>query len=220
MSELPLSSILEILKNPEIVKAVTDTAQSVTHDVMDASKSIIHDAADATKAVSHDLADVAKIESSNEKDIALKALDTKVALWQEQNRHEEFIISEQRKALEKFIDTNLQKLNSKIDFLRSQQQAFDDFYKQELTLLTEHITYLEGERAKTVGDKTQYIRLSDEITRLEDSKGEMKREYTKSSNRLTDAIKVLEVELQFSQPATQVEGMYLPHQQTALIGGF
>ncbi len=155
-----------------------------------------------------------------DKEITLKKTEILPEVWKEQNRHEEVMFSEQRKLLEKFIDASMQKFNSKVDSLKNQQQSFDEFYHKELDLLVAHIAQLEDERTDAAGDKAQYLRLSEEITKLEDAKLELKREYTKNSQYLTDAIKVLEVEMQFSQPMEQLGQVQLPYQKNMLLGEF
>ena len=150
-----------------------------------------------------------KFSLEAEKEVMLKKLEPEYlkhieAVNSEYNRHEEFIISEQRKLLEKMIDASMQQFNSKIDFLHSQQESFDEFYRKELELLASQIANLESERAKASNDKNLYMQLSEELEKLEDSKLAMKKEYTRASNRLTDAIKTMEVELQFSKPVGQI----------------
>lgn len=134
---------------------------------------------------------------------------TFLAAQSERNRHEEFIIREQRAILEKMIDAATHQFDSKIDFLRAQQQSLDELYKKDVSLITEHIHVLEAERAKNKDDIKIYMELSDEITKLEDNKLLMKKEYRTSTNKLTDTIKTLEIQMKYSQPALTQGGNLL-----------
>ncbi len=109
----------------------------------------------------------------------------------EQNRHEEFMLLQQKEMFEKMLEASTHRFDSKVDFIKNQQQSLDEFYKKDVDLLTEHIQVLEAERNKNMDNTKVYMRLSDDISKLEDSKLEMKREYRKASNQLTDTIKTL-----------------------------
>ena len=118
----------------------------------------------------------------------------------EQNRHEEFMLLQQKEMFEKMLEVANHQFDSKVDFIRSQQQSLDEFYKKDVSLITEHIQVLETERSKNMDNTKVYMRLSDDISKLEDSKMEMKREYRKASNQLTDTIKTLEIQMKYELP--------------------
>ena len=115
----------------------------------------------------------------------------------EQNRHEEFMLLQQKEIFEKMLEVANHQFDSKVDFIRSQQQNLDEFYKKDVALITEHIQVLEAERSKNMDNTKVYMRLSDDISKLEDSKMEMKREYRKATNQLTDTIKTLEIQMKY-----------------------
>ena len=119
----------------------------------------------------------------------------------EQNRHEEFMLLQQKEMFEKMLEVANHQFDSKVDFIRSQQQSLDEFYKKDVSLITEHIQVLETERSKNMDNTKVYMRLSDDISKLEDSKMEMKREYRKASNQLTDTIKTLEIQMKYELPS-------------------
>ena len=119
----------------------------------------------------------------------------------EQNRHEEFMLLQQKEMFEKMLEASTHRFDSKVDFIKNQQQSLDEFYKKDVDLLTEHIQVLEAERNKNMDNTKVYMRLSDDISKLEDSKLEMKREYRKASNQLTDTIKTLEIQMKYELPS-------------------
>ena len=174
-------------------------------DFLAATKSVTHDTTDMMKSVTHDTTDMVKSVSSDRKEVALKELDTSLEERKEQNRHDEFIISKQVELVTKFLEIKQERFNSKLEFLKQQQISYDDLYKNELKLLNEHISFLETERTKATDNKKLYISLSKELSELEDSKFVLRQEYTKTTNKLTEAIKLLEVEEQFSNPMGQIE---------------
>ena len=182
--------VSKVLTNKDFL----ETAKNVTHDTTDMMKSVTHDATDMMKSISND-----------KKEVTLKELDISFENRKEQNRHDEFIISKQVELITKFLDQKQERFNSKLEFLKQQQISYDDLYKKELNLLNEHISFLETERAKLVADKKRYINLSKELSDLEDSKFVLRQEYTKTTNKLTDTMKLLEVEDQFANPMEQIE---------------
>lgn len=182
--------VSKVLTNKDFL----ETAKNVTHDTTDMMKSVTHDATDMMKSISND-----------KKEVTLKELDISFENRKEQNRHDEFIISKQVELITKFLDQKQERFNSKLEFLKQQQISYDDLYKKELNLLNEHISFLETERAKLVDDKKRYISLSKELSDLEDSKFVLRQEYTKTTNKLTDTMKLLEVEDQFANPMEQIE---------------
>lgn len=123
----------------------------------------------------------------------------------EQNRHEEFMLLQQKEMFEKMLEVANHQFDSKVDFIRSQQQSLDEFYKKDVSLITEHIQVLETERSKNMDNTKVYMRLSDDISKLEDSKMEMKREYRKASNQLTDTIKTLEIQMKYELPSQNIK---------------
>ena len=123
----------------------------------------------------------------------------------EQNRHEEFMLLQQKEMFEKMLEVANHQFDSKVDFIRSQQQSLDEFYKKDVSLITEHIQVLETERSKNMDNTKIYMRLSDDISKLEDSKMEMKREYRKASNQLTDAIRTLEIQMKYEIPGQNIK---------------
>lgn len=123
----------------------------------------------------------------------------------EQNRHEEFMLLQQKEMFEKMLEVANHQFDSKVDFIRSQQQSLDEFYKKDVSLITEHIQVLETERSKNMDNTKVYMRLSDDISKLEDSKMEMKREYRKASNQLTDTIKTLEIQIKYEIPSHNIK---------------
>ena len=123
----------------------------------------------------------------------------------EQNRHEEFMLLQQKEMFEKMLEVANHQFDSKVDFIRSQQQSLDEFYKKDVALITEHIQVLEAERSKNMDNTKVYMRLSDDISKLEDSKMEMKREYRKASNQLTDTIKTLEIQMKYEIPDQNIK---------------
>ena len=123
----------------------------------------------------------------------------------EQNRHEEFMLLQQKEMFEKMLEVANHQFDSKVDFIRSQQQSLDEFYKKDVSLITEHIQALETERSKNMDNTKVYMRLSDDISKLEDSKMEMKREYRKASNQLTDTIKTLEIQIKYEIPSHNIK---------------
>ena len=182
--------VSKVLTNKDFL----ETAKNVTHDTTDMMKSVTHDATDMMKSISND-----------KKEVTLKELDISFENRKEQNRHDEFIISKQVELITKFLDQKQERFNSKLEFLKQQQISYDDLYKKELNLLNEHISFLETERAKLVDDKKRYISLSKELSDLEDSKFVLRQEYTKTTSKLTDTMKLLEVEDQFANPMEQIE---------------
>lgn len=123
----------------------------------------------------------------------------------EQNRHEEFMLLQQKEMFEKMLEASTHRFDSKVDFIKNQQQSLDEFYKKDVDLLTEHIQVLEAERNKNMDNTKVYMRLSDDISKLEDSKLEMKREYRKASNQLTDTIKTLEIQMKYELPSQNIK---------------
>ena len=193
--------VSKVLTNKDFL----ETAKNVTHDTTDMMKSVTHDATDMMKSVTHDATDMMKSISNDKKEVTLKELDISFENRKEQNRHDEFIISKQVELITKFLDQKQERFNSKLEFLKQQQISYDDLYKKELNLLNEHISFLETERAKLVDDKKRYISLSKELSDLEDSKFVLRQEYTKTTSKLTDTMKLLEVEDQFANPMEQIE---------------
>ena len=123
----------------------------------------------------------------------------------EQNRHEEFMLLQQKEMFEKMLEAANHQFDTKVDFIRSQQQSLDEFYKKDVALITEHIQVLEEERSRNMDNTKVYMRLSDDISKLEDSKMEMKREYRKASNQLTDTIKTLEIQMKYEIPGQNIK---------------
>ncbi|MDD7416203.1 MAG: hypothetical protein SPI86_01670 [Treponemataceae bacterium] len=211
--------VCRVLNNPKYL----DTIRGIVNDETDMVKSVSHDVKETTINVSHDARDVALKRSDNFKDVALKGFDTYQTCYTstlttqlealkssenymlsaetEQNRHEEFMLLQQKEMFEKMLEASTHRFDSKVDFIRNQQQSLDEFYKKDVDLLTEHIQVLEAERNKNMDNTKVYMRLSDDISKLEDSKLEMKREYRKASNQLTDTIKTLEIQMKYELPS-------------------
>ena len=125
-------------------------------------------------------------------------------------KHEEFIISEQRKVIEKMIDAASAAYEKKLDFITAQQSCLEDTYSKERDLLSEHIKFLEEERAKCFDDAKQYALLSSELSKLEDSKSKLYSEYMTAQGNLSDAVKLLEIDKSF--------GNSLGNAQNKLLG--
>ena len=211
--------VCRLMNNPKYL----DTIRGIVNDETDMVKSVSHDVKETTINVSHDARDVALKRSDNFKDVALKGFDTYQTCYTstlttqlealkssenymlsaetEQNRHEEFMLLQQKEMFEKMLEVANHQFDSKVDFIRSQQQSLDEFYKKDVSLITEHIQVLETERSKNMDNTKVYMRLSDDISKLEDSKMEMKREYRKASNQLTDTIKTLEIQMKYELPS-------------------
>ena len=211
--------VCRVLNNPKYL----DTIRGIVNDETDMVKSVSHDVKETTINVSHDARDVAINRSDNFRDVALKGFDTYQTCYTstlttqlealkssenfmlssniEQNRHEEFMLLQQKEMFEKMLEASTHRFDSKVDFIKNQQQSLDEFYKKDVDLLTEHIQVLEAERNKNMDNTKVYMRLSDDISKLEDSKLEMKREYRKASNQLTDTIKTLEIQMKYELPS-------------------
>ena len=211
--------VCRLMNNPKYL----DTIRGIVNDETDMVKSVSHDVKETTINVSHDARDVALKRSDNFKDVALKGFDTYQTCYTstlttqlealkssenymlsaetEQNRHEEFMLLQQKEMFEKMLEVANHQFDSKVDFIRTQQQSLDEFYKKDVSLITEHIQVLETERSKNMDNTKVYMRLSDDISKLEDSKMEMKREYRKASNQLTDTIKTLEIQMKYELPS-------------------
>ena len=226
--------VCRVLNNPkyldtirEIVNDETDMVKSVSHDVKETIINVSHDARDVALKRSDNFKDVALNRSDNFRDVALKGFDTYQTCYTstlttqlealkssenymlsaetEQNRHEEFMLLQQKEMFEKMLEVANHQFDSKVDFIRSQQQSLDEFYKKDVSLITEHIQVLETERSKNMDNTKVYMRLSDDISKLEDSKMEMKREYRKASNQLTDTIKTLEIQMKYELPSQNIK---------------
>lgn len=215
--------VCKLMNNPKYL----DTIRGIVNDETDMVKSVSHDVKETTINVSHDARDVALKRSDNFKDVALKGFDTYQTCYTstlttqlealkssenymlsaetEQNRHEEFMLLQQKEMFEKMLEVANHQFDSKVDFIRSQQQSLDEFYKKDVSLITEHIQVLETERSKNMDNTKVYMRLSDDISKLEDSKMEMKREYRKASNQLTDTIKTLEIQMKYELPSQNIK---------------
>lgn len=215
--------VCRLMNNPKYL----DTIRGIVNDETDMVKSVSHDVKETTINVSHDARDVALKRSDNFKDVALKGFDTYQTCYTstlttqlealkssenymlsaetEQNRHEEFMLLQQKEMFEKMLEVANHQFDSKVDFIRSQQQSLDEFYKKDVSLITEHIQVLETERSKNMDNTKVYMRLSDDISKLEDSKMEMKREYRKASNQLTDTIKTLEIQMKYELPSQNIK---------------
>ena len=215
--------VCRLMNNPKYL----DTIRGIVNDETDMVKSVSHDVKETTINVSHDARDVALKRSDNFKDVALKGFDTYQTYYTstlttqlealkssenymlsaetEQNRHEEFMLLQQKEMFEKMLEVANHQFDSKVDFIRSQQQSLDEFYKKDVSLITEHIQVLETERSKNMDNTKVYMRLSDDISKLEDSKMEMKREYRKASNQLTDTIKTLEIQIKYEIPSHNIK---------------
>ena len=200
-----------------------DVAINLSDNLAEAAPKISNDIKETTINVSHDARDVALNRSDNFRDVALKGFDTYQTCYTstlttqlealkssenfmlssniEQNRHEEFMLLQQKEMFEKMLEASTHRFDSKVDFIKNQQQSLDEFYKKDVDLLTEHIQVLEAERNKNMDNTKVYMRLSDDISKLEDSKMEMKREYRKASNQLTDTIKTLEIQMKYELPS-------------------
>ena len=222
--------VCRLMNNPKyldtirgIVNDETDMVKSVSHDVKETTINVSHDARDVALKRSDNFKDVALNRSDNFRDVALKGFDTYQTCYTstlttqlealkssenfmlssniEQNRHEEFMLLQQKEMFEKMLEASTHRFDSKVDFIKNQQQSLDEFYKKDVDLLTEHIQVLEAERNKNMDNTKVYMRLSDDISKLEDSKLEMKREYRKASNQLTDTIKTLEIQMKYELPS-------------------
>ena len=226
--------VCQTFRNPKFLDTVNNVSgmvTSVANNVVDTTKDILTKTLNTRLEIAksnnerqiqrgEQLVEIAKsnnerqkyeteVQFGTQREIVNSNNATFLAAQSERNRHEEFIIREQRAILEKMIDAATHQFDSKIDFLRAQQQSLDELYKKDVSLITEHIHVLETERAKNKGDTKIYMELSDEITKLEDNKLLMKKEYRASTNKLTDTIKTLEIQMKYSQPALTQGGNLL-----------
>ena len=144
-----------------------------------------------------------------QKDLAEMKMKHREEMQKEANRHEEFVISEQRKLLEKMIDAATTAYTRKIDFYHAQLESIQMAYSQEQTLLADHISDLEQQRMGCYDDAQKYMVLSQQIDKLEESKVKLNKEYVKAQGSLTDAIRYLEVDKAFTTPLPQNSQLFL-----------
>lgn len=206
--------VCDVLKNENFL-AVTDNVKEVALEVTKTVGKISSDAKTVACQISSDKRSVAEKEIDAYKTCYTQKLSTQLEILKSRNtlrdsldskriQHEEFMIKQQCQMLEKMLAAAIHQFDTKVDFLRSQQQNLDEFYKKDISLITEHIQVLEDERSKNMDNTNVYMRLSDDISKLEDSKLAMKREYRMATNKLTDAIQTLEIQMKYNNPGQNI----------------
>lgn len=155
------------------------------------------------------------ISRHNEKLAKIKIEADKVAfkyqkqMQKEQNRHEEYIITEQRKVIEKMIDAATAAYDKKIDFIQAQLTSLEQTYSKERDLLSEHIMFLENERRESSDDIKKYMALSSDINKVEDKKSELYSNYLTAQGQLNDAVKYLEIDNTFKNAIGTTQTKFL-----------
>ena len=116
------------------------------------------------------------------------------AVLKEQYRHEEYMISEQRKVLEKILEVSFAAYNKKSELLKAQLNCIESTYQQELRLINKDISFLEHEKVKIKDNMELYAEFSRDIRERYKTKNELMLTYNEAHVNITTAIKYLELE--------------------------
>ena len=146
-------------------------------------------------------------EINNANDLAMAKEQKEILI--EQNRHEEYMFSEKRKIFEKLIDSANAAFNARMEFFKMQLNCLEETYNKQIDLISEDIRFLENERSKYMGDIDKYMSLSFEISKLEDNKSALYKEYVTAQGSLSDAVKYLKIEQKYSPLLEQDENILL-----------
>lgn len=146
-------------------------------------------------------------ELNNAHDLAMAKEQKEILI--EQNRHEEYMFSENRKIVEKLRDSANAAFNARMEFFKMQLNCLEETYNKQIDLISEDIRFLENERSKYMGDIDKYMLLSSEISKLEDNKSALYKEYVTAQGSLSDAVKYLKIEQKYSPLLQQDENKLL-----------
>ncbi len=146
-------------------------------------------------------------EINNAHDLAMAKEQKEILI--EQNRHEEYMFSEKRKIFEKLIDSANAAFNARMEFFKMQLNCLEETYNKQIDLISEDIRFLENERSKYMGDIDKYMSLSSELSKLEENKSALYKEYVIAQGSLSDAVKYLKIEQKYSPLLEQDENKLL-----------
>ena len=125
--------------------------------------------------------------------------------------HEKFLITEQRKVINKMIAAATAAYEKKIDLIKARMQCLNETYTKEAELLDNHISYLEAERRQCMNDANMYVLISSDIKNMMEKKSTLYNDYLLAQGKLDDAMEYLRIDEKF--------GTAIPCGRDLLIGG-
>ncbi len=119
--------------------------------------------------------------------------------------HEKYIVSEQRKIIEKIIDVGSAAYNNKVDFINAQLTSLKEMYSKEVELLEDHIAYTKNEQKQCKDDLDRYVMLSADIKDLLNKKASLDEAYISANAKLTCSLEHIKIDNPFPNvlPAIQ-----------------